>query len=593
MKILTKIVSLVAVAVGVTACNQVENINPSAPPAAVEVGFSLPLDATRTAIDPDGFTTRWAPGDKLAMWAVDANGDYALEGTIFMLRYFSTEFDHAYFTSSIAPMAEGDYTYMLSYPAPKAVSGTSATYTLSASQSGLYDGKYDIMLAEPAVEGALTSASRVELNTIMRHQMHALKITVPEGRNLYGQRFYRLEITFPTAVVGDVTFDVSNPEAEPTYTNTSNTIVVENAAGFDAGDDIWVFVLPGTVDGDVSYYVRGERRKSNDAVYAINKEMKAGHVTPIKMAIPTIYPLYTSLTLSIDKNNLGEDFNYFDVYDSNGTHMGKFERNTANKYFIDYEGEFDADQYDNSTWRVVFDSEHAVVETALNLGDMTDYTQHTRWMNVPYLFYEDFSTLATYDGDYTHGPYTSIDGASKAGRDLSQYGATTGWTGARTGCDEAGTAILVAGRVDYVALGATRAYGRLDSPALSGIKPNAYVNVKVMFDYGGSRSGQSCYYAGGRVGYTTTPGVMNGYATQFNDNAAFANIDGAVEVPSIPSSGSATSLTQSMTYSIKDCTSSHRISWHVCSLGTPPWYAKIGNGYQWMYVDNVRVQIVK
>jgi len=293
--------------------------------------------------------------------------------------------------------------------------------------------------------------------------------------------------------------------------------------------------------------------------------------------------------LSVDQNNLGEDFNYFDVYDSNGNHMGKFERNAKNEYFIDYEGEFDADQYDNSTWRVVFDSEHATVETTISLGDMTDYSEHVRWMNVPYLFSEDFSKLATFDGDYTDGPYTSTDNASKAGRDLSQYGIATGWTGARTGCDAAGTAILVSGRTDYVIAGATRAYGRLDSPALSAIKQDKDVKVKVTFDYGGSRSGGSWAYAVAKAGYTTTQGVLNGYATQFNNNAAFSGIDGAIEVPNIPTSGSASALTLSMSYNIEACTSLHRLSWHIGSLGT----TFIGNGYQWLYVDNVKVQIAK
>ena len=591
MKILKLIALLAGSAAMLTACS-VEHEEHSLPNVeSVEVGFMLPEEATRTSLDPDGMTTRWAPGDKLAVWAKDADGNFAFEGAQFAMRYYSEEFDHAYFASNISAMADGEYTYMLSYPMPTSTNGALATYTLPSTQTGEYDGRYDVMLAEPVVSNALNAKSAVELNTVMRHKMHGIKIRVPEGRNLFGQRFYRLEIVFPTDVVGDITIDVSDPSETPVYTNTSNTVVVENAAGFDAGDDIWVFVLPGTVDGDVSYKVRGERRSSNTAAYKLQREMREGHVTPINMAIPTIYPNYTSLMLSIDQNNLGEDFNFFDVYASNGTHMGKFERNAKNEYFIDYEGEFDADQYDNSTWRIVFDSEHAVVETTINLGDMTDYSEHVCWMNVPYLFSENFSSLRTFDADYTGGPYTSTDNASTAGHDLSQYGIAAGWTGARTGCDAAGTAILVSGRVDCVIAGATRAYGRLDSPALSAIKPDKDVKVVVTFDYGGSRSGNSTYYPVGRVGYTTTQGAISGYATQFNNNEAFANIDGAVTVPNIPTSGSATGLTQSMTYTIETCTSQHRISWHVGHMGYKSF--KINNGYGWMYVDNVKVQIVK
>ena len=574
----------------VACVNEVDN-TPVKPNEVCEVGFFMPVDATRTSLDPDGVHTRWSENDKLAVWAKDSEGSYVFENASFMLRYFSTDYDKAYFTSNIAAMKEGEYTYYLSYPVPASTNGTQATYRLPAVQTGKYDGRYDIMVAEPVVEGALTSSERVELNTIMHHKMHAVKITVPEGRNHHGGRLYRLEITFPNAVVGDIVIDVSDPDAEPTYINTSNTIVLECPEGFDAGDSLWAFVLPGTVDGEVSYFAKGERRSSCVASYPLNRDLMAGHVTPINMTIPELYPYYTAVTFSVDQNNLGEDFNFFNVYDAAGNHMGKFARNAENKYVVDYEGEFDADQYDNTSWRIVFDSEHAIVETSVNLGDMTDYTEHTRWMNVPYLFAEDFSSLAKYDGDYQAGPYTSTSGASTTARDLAQYGIASGWTGARTGCDAAGTAILVAGRVDCVIAGTTRAYGRLDSPELSCIKPDARVKVKVTFDYGGSRSGNSTYYPVGRVGYTTTSGLINGYATQFNNNASFSNIDGAVEVPSIPTSGSASALTKSMTHTISDCTSSHRISWHVGHLGYKSW--KINNGCGWMYIDNVRVSIVK
>lgn len=591
MKILKTIISMAALAMGIAACST--EVTPTIGGAEnIEVGFAVPADATRTTIASDGMTTRWASGDKLAVWAKDGNGDFAFEGATFALSHFSASYDKAFFTATVPAMAAGDYTYLLSYPQPKSVNGTLATYNVSATQSGKYDGKNDIMVAEPASAGALTSGTNMELNTIMRHKMHALKITVPEGRNLYGSRFYRLEITFPQDVVGDVTIDVSDLTEAPVYSNMSNVITVENAEGFDAGDDIWVFVLPGTINGDVSYKVRGELRPSNVATYPLTRTLEAGHVTPIRMAIPTIYPYFTAIHFSVDQNNLGEEFNYFDLYDSNGTHMGTYERNSSNKYTWFYEGEFDADQYDNTSWRVVFDSEHAIVETAVSLGDMTDYTEHTRWMNVPYLLSEDFSSLATYDGDYTGGPYTSTDGATTAGRDLAQYGIASGWTGARTGCDAAGTAILVGGRVDAVALGATRAYGRLDSPALTGIKPDKCVNVEVTFDYGGSADDNlSYYYNEGRVGFTTSQGVINGYATQFNNDPAFANIDGAVTVPSIPTSGSATGLANSMTYSITDCTSSHRISWHVVVLGFKRWATSNQDG--WMYIDNIKVQIAQ
>mgnify|MGYP003298467999 CR=1 FL=1 len=259
MKIVKKIAALVVCGCALTACvSEVDN-GPVKPVESGEVGFELCGEATRTSIDPDGVTTRWAEGDKMAVWAEDAAGNYTLANTTFRFHHYSDEFDHGYFVANIASMAEGDYTYMLAYPTPQSVSGTQATYSVPATQSGAYDGKYDIMIAEPAVAEALSAKRKVEINTVMRHQMHAVKITVPEGRNLYGTRFYRLEITFPNPVVGDITLDITNPDAEPVYSNMSNVVVLESAEGFDAGSVLWAFVLPGTVDGDVSYRVKGER----------------------------------------------------------------------------------------------------------------------------------------------------------------------------------------------------------------------------------------------------------------------------------------------------------------------------------------------
>lgn len=589
MKIVKKIAALVVCGCALTACVSEVVESPVKPVESGEVGFELCGEATRTSIDPDGVTTRWAEGDRMAVWAQDAAGNYTLENTTFRFHHYSDEYDHGYFVANIASMAEGDYTYMLAYPTPQSVSGTQATYSVPATQSGAYDGKYDIMIAEPAVAEALNAKRKVEINTVMRHQMHAVKITVPEGRNLYGTRFYRLEITFPNPVVGDITLDITNPDAEPVYSNMSNVVVLESAEGFDAGSVLWAFVLPGTVDGDVSYRVKGERRHSNVATYSLSKQMQKGRVTPINMAIPTIYPYYSAAIITVEQNNLGEEYNTVRVYDANGGLLGEYTRNDKGVYIVDYEGEFDCDQYDNTSWRVEFDSEHAIVSSYVAMGDMTDYTSHNYTTDVPYLFYEDFSTLSTFDGDYTSGPYTSTSNATEDGRDLSQYGIAAGWTGARTGCDAAGTAILVSGRTDYVIAGATRAYGRLDSPALSAIKPDKDVKVKVTFDYGGSRSGGSWAYAVAKVGYTTTQGILNGYATQFNNNAAFSGIDGAIDVPDIPTSGSASALTLSMSYNIDVCTSLHRLSWHIGSLGT----TFIGNGYQWMYIDNIKVQIAQ
>ena len=484
MKIFKRFALLTAVALGVVACASEVDNSPARPTEQIEeVGFAMAVNTTRTAIGEDGRTTDWVVGDKLAVWAMEADGGFALENTQFTLRYFSGEYDKAFFTSNIAEMAEGNYTYMLSYPIPASVAGTEATYRLPAEQTGKYEGRYDIMIAEPVAAEALTSAQKVELNTIMRHQMHALKITVPEKASNFDNKVYALQITFPTDVVGDVTLDVANPDAAPTYSNTSNTITVKSDEGFVVGSDIWVFVLPGMVSGDVSYKITGLEQRSEVATYHFERELERGHVTPVRMAMPP-FEKYTAFNFSIGENYLGEDFNYFTLYDNNGTNMGTYYRNAENRYTFEYSGEFDVTPYNNSNWTLVFDTEHAVVENQVNMGTLKPYfEQSITPVDVPYLLFEDFQD-ATEDESYGNNDYSQSE-REQPGVKLS--GSLDGWNAARFWIKSG--AARINSRFQsvkiFVSFASTH-HGRLDTPPLGnstrGLKAGANVTVKVDFD---------------------------------------------------------------------------------------------------------------
>ena len=546
--IFKKVTLLALLAVSLVSCAFEVDNTPVKPVEQVEVGFEISVNATRTSLDPDGRTTRWSEGDKLAVWAMDADGGYAFENATFMLRYFSSEYDKAFFTSNIAQMDEGDYTYYLSYPTPVSTNGTLATYTLPAVQTGEYDGRYDVMVAEPVVEGALTASKRVELNTIMRHQMHGIKITVPEGRNLHGSRLYRLEITFPNDVVGDIVVDVSNPEATPTYVNTSNKIILESEEGFDAGDTLWAFVLPGTIDGDVSYFARSERRRSNVATYPLTRTFEAGHVTPINMVIPEVYPYYTAITVSVGSNNLGEDFNYFDVYDNNGNHVGRYERNASNKYTIfDYEGEYDANVLDNTSWRVVFDSDHAIVESTISVGDVTSYTDNVRSVDVPYLLYQDFSTLSDYTDEATTGSKT-----------LS----ISGWTASRTNCKDG----VIQLATFYGLVG--RFQGRLDSEPINVIKDKANISVT--------------FYANNNINKKVAVPLQMGWGADSGAIEAGTNITNLIATETL-AKGSA----KTITYQIDNFARGGRLAWRT-NVTSGYWTT-----YNYLGIDNIKVQIAK
>ena len=482
MTIFKNISLLAVVFLSLVSCvNEIETA--VVPSEVCEVGFSMHNDATRTAIAPDGKTTRWVVGDKLAVWAKNSEDVYAFENAIFTLRYFSGEFEKAYFVSNVAKMHEGNYTYMMSYPLPKSTEGTKVKYNLPAEQSGKYEGKYDIMLAKHVVASELTSTNEpVELNTVMLHQMHALKITIPNKEtNFEKSRVYSIEITFPQAVVGDITLDVEYPYADPTYSKTSNKITVKSDEGFAVGSDIWVFVLPGTVSGDVSYKITGFEQRSEVATYSLEREMVCGHVTPIRMAMPP-FEKYTAFNFSIGDNYLGEDFNYFTLYDNNGANMGTYYRNSENRYTWEYYGEMSASTYSNTNWKLVFDSDNAVVENSVNLGTIKPYfQQNITPVDVPYLLYEDFND-ATESESYGNNSFSSSE-REQPGVALS--GTLAGWNAARYWIKPG--AARVNARFQAVSAAFTSYhYGRIDTPPLGngtrGLKSTANVEIKVSFD---------------------------------------------------------------------------------------------------------------
>ena len=605
MKNLLKVASFALLALIVAACADKEASTPTASIVPdTEVGFSLPMDATRTSIDPaDGRTTRWVEGDKLAVWAKSGDGSYTFENAVFTLRYFSTEWDKAYFTSSIAAMGEGDYTYLLSYPQPKAVEGTLATYSVAAVQSGKYDGVHDIMIAEPVVAGALTAESKVELNTVMRHQMHALKIVVPEKSSNFSDRVYSLEVTFPNPVVGDIIVDVANPNAEPTYANTSNTIVVNSNEGFAVGSDIWVFVLPGTVSGDVSYKVKGLEQRSEVATYQLERTFVAGHITPIRMAMPP-FEKYTVLNFSIGANYLGEDFNYFTLYDHNGANRGTFNRNSENRYAVEFFGEFDAAAYNNTNWTLVFDSENAVVENKVNLGTLKPYfQQNIAPVDVPYLLFENFDS-ATEKESYGNNSYSSSE-REQPGVSLDGAMPTNGWNAARFWLKPG--AIRINSRYQSVKIFvafASNHHGRVDTPPLGngtrGLKAGKSVNVKLHFDAAlYKHKSSSLSLNSGAINVAThtnhsnpidgiptgSTGVSSSYNTTLADfGTTFFN-------QTLADNASDNAFGQSFpTYSTELPVSSDT---RICFYPTLSTASGTGNTEVNVYLDNIKVSIVK
>lgn len=589
MKIFRRIISLAAVALSVAACSYevIENDYHQPEQIVSEAGFVLPTDGARALLDEDGVTTNWEIGDQLYLWAENARGEFVAENVKFMLRYFSPEYSEAYFSGDLAEMAEGEYSYTLAYPAPAAVNGRQLTYKLPAIQNGIYDDRYDVMVASSVKAPQLTGENRAVLNCVLKHQMHALKITLPQSSNHFGKSVETITLTFPCAVVGDMIIDLDNPNAQPTYANTSNTITLSRDGGFDFDSPIWVFVLPGTADGEVSYQVSNAVAMSATKTFAVSRVMEAGHVTPIRMATGAVEKS-TSLSFTVGANNLGEDFNSFEVYapGENIKPLAVFARNSSNLYTISVPNTASLNAWQNGTFRIVYDSPNAIVESSVNVGTLNVLDDNRRTINVPYLFAEDFSGISSFS-DGHDDPANGFSGDSKnyssAFSSYTSNARMAGWTGGRYQCNSG--ALRTCCRSES-GLGAIAHYrGRIDSAPISTIKSGKSITVRVQFNYSGANRSYGSVTKGNpciSFGYTTTSGVIAPTTNLSNVQMSKTTIT--------DTSGSFTNVNQSADKTFSGCTNATRLSWMAETTAKGSWG---GNVNSWIYIDNIRVSIAQ
>lgn len=578
-----------------------------------EVGIYAGGAGTRTEMLSNGLSAAWTAGDELALWARTSSGSYALSNQVF--KTYGIDSERGYFTSTLSSaMADGTYTYMCCYPAPMSVSGTQVTFDLPEVQDGKASGGTDIMIATPVEHGPLAPVPDPDdhsgMSLRMNRMMHQFRFYIPSDNTALGtEKIEKLVLTFPSDVVGDVTLDISDPTAASTLSDGKQQLTLKLAEPIsvsepDEYDYAYAVINPTVFDSgqmmDVKAYT-STMVAEVDPIDLCGRSFQAGHSTPVKLKVKRIVEFPYVLNFNVIANKLGEGLISvkFDVPDDciwpDGS-TGDFIYCPGNvidageNIAFRFESKEAYESFSGKEVVLYYESEHAIVSQTINLGEVIaedDADETVIEVTVPYLFEEDFSSMSVYDGGYNGGVETSVEGASEPAEDLSAYGLPAGWSGARTGCDVAGTSMIIGSRVDYVLLGGTRSYARLESPAMEALKPGASADLIISFDYGGGRSGSSKFYPVAVCGCTYQDGLLDGYATQFNNDASWSGISDYVSIPDIPTSGNSSSLGLKMTYSLTDCTDTCRLSWHVVGLGT----AGIANGNQFLYIDNIKVQI--
>ena len=613
----------------------------------VTVGFVAGgAQKTRTTIDDNGISTSWSPEDKVALWALNEDTqNYALNGQEFKM-YFRHPESRGYFTSTLnAAMANGSYTYYATYPTPTSVNGTTATFNLPDVQDGQMGGGVAIMVAEPqtgkAALSALTNTNASDeifdngLHLNMHHKMHALRMFIPHipTKEYYGfgnEKVVRIDLALPWNIAGTISTDISDEEAAPVLTGNGSqymSLLLKNPIGATtangntyAYDYAYASIIPAPI-GDTNIYngelvaevftsTKAAKTTISLANLSSTHTFAAGHITPVVLNCSKVVDRH-AIRLTWMGNNLGEDINTIYFYDATGAEVYRINDvasfvstgiHDVDYTFVENKSEI-LSSLAGQTLTVKYESDNAIVSNTITMPATlaTEVKCHEVGITVPYLFFEDFTSIHT-NFEFDDKRVASLMSAD--GHLLNNYMSVSGWNGAHIK-GVAGQSVRVNVRHQST-LGVTRSNGRLDTPAISTLKSGAKVKLKVFFDMGayvdsGYDSGNDVFLVAG-THTSSESSALDGVT----DTKAFSSVDDdatrvagvfnnvALKTGNIPNNFTNDSFNSEFpTYSftVDGCGATTRLCWvPCCSQGT---FLTPNNAHYYLYFDNIKVQIVR
>ncbi len=611
MKFYLKILFPLIAIVGAISCVEDRSedvITPSDSVEAVagEVRLVLSEQGSRAALAADGVNHLWQVGDRFTLIARNADGSDAFKPCNFTYWVSTTTAGRSFFRGiPNQTMADGNYTYYAVYPHTASVSGNTISYTLPAVQDGKY-GSCDFMVAKStAANSAAASGNALKtcdnsyetpepLNDVgitFSHKLHALRITIPEGRNLMNVPIKKVYINMSSnvAMVGDVTVDMSTMAL--TYTNTANAVAVEFPTAKNVGDEFWVMTLPMNV-GNARVDLRFEDEQGNISSPISTTAFaacEAGHITPMTVTVPQSAGKMTYFDFTVDYTKLGEAVTHMHVTPPSGCYYvhgtGGATPDANSKFSF---GVF-PDQLPSfkgySTSAIKYESAHAIVPEKVSRTFSSSATQGNRYnqsVATPYLFEEDFSTISSFD--YYGGNVSDKD---DAGRVLDHNFRTYGWS-ANQCAGTAGKAMSIRSRMET---NWGRYFGRVDSAPMAGLKDGASVKVTVSFNYSAHSETSNDDCMSMSYGYTTTQGAIQAYKMVRPIFVAIESGNHAENANTIPITvgGSIDNIDKTISgFTISACTNMHRITWELVTSGH-----ELNSKNHWLYIDNIKVSIVQ
>lgn len=549
---------------------------------------------TKTVLNAETGSFSWKEADRIALWAKDRDGNSVLRNHVFSVsaKQFN---DGALFAAVIpSPMEEGEYDYFLTYPLPESVSGRVAEFSLPYIQDGKAGGGTTLCISGWTKGKNLTEVNpeypvETGLRARLHHLLHYLRFRCPEGGNPPGEKVCRIIFDMPQDVAGTVAVDLTDGSA--TLRNGVNTMIITPVSPAEEGDYLCAGIFPPLQtygeDDAMRVTVCYESKYAEIPPISLRgRSFEAGHITSVPLRHAGLKD-YMFLRFTLRDNHLGEDVQRITLTLPEGSFWPEL-----GSRFLVYSKEDGSEILagDSFSFRtalakqfralsgkeisVEYESENAIVYGTVTIPDLNAVTSADLDLVCPYLLFEDFSGIQDFSSDDQHA--TSDPGS----KDPHSFGFGDSWSIARGG-GKAGAAVRMAARRElFVSYDS-----RCDSAPLSGIKAGKRPAVRLTFDYSMGRQEGSYVFSAPKRGVT----VHVGWCDNLNGMKS-GDTDGTFpgEFYINEESGSYDNIDHEYTLEIPDMANDRRISWREVAEFGP-----IGNGTYWVYLDNIRVSIVK